>query len=58
MSEQEHCIECGVAIEEGVLCEKCEQEEMKDPQFWLDYCHFCGLPATLEQIKKWMGVKR
>lgn len=60
-AEHEHqrqtCIECGRPIAEGVVCEDCETEMMKDPQFWIDYCHFCGIRVTREQVERWMGMK-
>ena len=47
------CEGCGEPwdTDDGMFCHDCECKFWKDPEAVLDYFHFCGVPATLEQIK-------
>jgi len=48
----EKCILCEKNPVDGELvCNECETEFWKDPQAVMEYFHFCGIPATLEEIK-------
>ncbi len=38
----------------SLVCETCEDEIWRDPEAILGYFHFCGVPATMEQILEWM----
>ena len=51
----EHCIICGKFTDGNELvCERCESQFWKDEEAILDYFHFCGVPATIEQIREMM----
>jgi hypothetical protein len=55
MSE-EICIICEKPWNDGSLvCHACEEEFWSDPEAVLGYFHFCGVPATMEQILELMG---
>ncbi len=47
------CEGCGNPhdIDDGLFCYDCECAFWKDPQAVLEYFHFCGIPATLAEIK-------
>ena len=53
MSELKKCVGCDTKIiaDDEMFCEKCEADFWKDPEAVLDYFHFCGVLATLEEIK-------
>ena len=52
-THEDKCIICEKnPIDSGELvCDECESEFWKDPQAVMEYFHFCGIPATLEEIK-------
>ena len=47
------CLTCDNQIPDDgeMICSDCEIAFWKDPQAVMEYFHFCGVPATLEQIK-------
>lgn len=47
------CLGCENVIpdDDGMFCIDCETAFWKDPEAVLEYFHFCGVPATLEEIK-------
>ena len=47
------CEGCGNEwdTDDGLFCYECECKFWKDPQAVMEYFHFCGVPATLEEIK-------
>jgi len=48
-----YCEGCGKEwdTDDGLFCDECEANFWKDPQAVMEYFHFCGIPATLEEIK-------
>ena len=51
-TQDELCIICEKNPVDGELdCEECESNFWNDPQAVMEYFHFCGIPATLEEIK-------
>lgn len=51
----EKCIICEKDWNDGSLvCDTCEDEFWRDPEAILGYFHFCGVPATMEQVLEWM----
>lgn len=52
MDELIKCVGCDNQIaDDEMFCDKCYSDFWKDPEAVLDYFHFCGVPATLEEIK-------
>lgn len=47
------CLTCDneVPDDDEMICHECECNFWKDPQAVMEYFHFCGIPATLEEIK-------
>lgn len=53
-SEVDVCLGCGKEwdTDDCLFCDDCETAFWKDPKAVLDYFHFCGIPATIEQIQE------
>lgn len=48
-----HCIICGKFWnDDSLVCDSCEDTFWKDEEAVLGYFHFCGIPATMKQIRK------
>jgi len=55
MTDEDKCIICGKEWDNGsLICDECEEAFWKDEEAILGYFHFCGVPATIEDIRKWM----
>ena len=53
MKTNTHCVGCGKVwdTDDCQFCDDCEAKFWEDPQAVLAYFHWCGVPATLEEIK-------
>ena len=53
---EEKCIICDKDWDDGSLvCDDCEAAFWKDEEAILGYFHFCGVPATIEDVRRYMN---